>query len=114
MASNFAFNPMGLSRRITVLATAGTTSFNIVALGNRTQTVSSGTYPVNGVRVNNAGTVSVFVQFGAAADTVTVGVNTGIEILANTVETFRLNGQNSMAFISGGTSTLGVTTGEGL
>lgn len=114
MASNFAFNPMGLSRRVTVTAGTATTTLAIVSLGNRTQTVAVGAYPVNGVRITNVGTASVFVQFGAGSDTVTVGLGTGLEILANTVETFRLNGQSAMAYTSAGTTTLGITTGEGL
>lgn len=116
MASNFAFTPMGLSQRVTVSAAANTITFAMIGLTSKTQTVASGLYPVPGVRIVNDGTAAVFLQFGPSATgtTVTTGLNTGMEVLANTVETFRLNGMNVMAYISGGTTTLGLTVGEGL
>lgn len=110
MASNFAFYPMGLSQRVTVVATAGSITFNITPLGGTADTVVA----VPGIRISNSGTVAAFVQFGSAAGTVTVGLNTGVEIMAGSVETFRLNGQRAMAFVSSGTTTLGITPGEGM
>ena len=112
MASSFAFQPYGLSQRVTVVVATSTISLALVAVGGTTQAVTSGNYPVTGVRITNDGTVAAFVQFGPS--TVTVGVNTGMEILASSVETFRISGMPFMAFVSTGTTTLGITPGEGI
>ena len=47
MASNFAFQPFGLSQRVTVVATAGTISLTIVRSGGTTLAVTAGNYPVS-------------------------------------------------------------------
>ena len=112
MASNFAFQPYGLSQRVTVVVATSTISLALVNIGGGTQAVTSGTYPVTGIRISNSGTASAFLQFGQS--TVTVGVNTGMEILASSVETFRISGMPFMAFCSNGTTTLGITPGEGI
>src|SRR5512146_136949 len=114
MASNFAFRPYGLSQMVTVIATAGTVSLNLVKFGGVTQSVTAGNYPPATIRVANLGTVAAFIQLGASADTVTVSTSSGMPVLAQTVETFRLAGQTTLAHISTGTSTLAITTGEGL
>lgn len=112
MASNFSFQAFGLSQRVTVIASAGTISMSVVRSGGTTLAVKAGNYPPSVVRVANNNGVSVFLQFGDS--TVTVGVNTGIEILPFTVETFKVVGSPFMAHISAGTATIGLTPGEGL
>ena len=115
MASNFSFQSFGLSQRITVLASAGTISMTVVRSGGTTLSVSSvsnAQYPPSVIRVSNNNPVSVFLQPGDS--TVTVGVNTGMEILPNSVETFKVVGTPFLAYISNGTATIGITPGEGL
>lgn len=119
MASNFAFLPYGLSQRVTVGGAApATISLSVVGLGGVTATVASANrYQAPSVRIVNVGTASVFLQFGPApAATVTVGVNTGLEMLANSVEVFSIRGMPILAAACAGTTTvtLGVTAGEGL
>lgn len=119
MASNFAFSPYGLSSRVTVGGAApATVSFAVVGLGGVTATVGGATrYQAPGVRIVNNGTASVFLQFGPApAATVTVGVNTGMEMLANSVEVFSIRGQQFLAAVCASTFTvtLGVSLGEGM
>ena len=108
MASNFAFVPMGLTSNVT--ATAGTSTVTL-SMNPSISTSSSKYYP-DGVRLANPGTVAVFVQFAPA--TATVGLSTGMPLFGNTVETFQLKGQLSMAFTSVGTATVYITLGEGL
>ena len=112
MAANFSFQAFGLSQRVTVIASAGTISMAVIRSGGQTLAVSAGNYAPSVVRVANNNPVSVFLQFGDS--TVTVGLNTGMEILPNSVETFKVVGQPFMAHISGGTATIGLTPGEGL
>jgi hypothetical protein len=112
MASNFAFGAFGLSQRVTVVATAGTVSMSVIRSGGTTLAVSAGNYAPSGVRVSNNSPITVFLQFGDS--TVTVGVNTGMEILPNSVETFKTVGMPFFAHICSGTATIGVTPGEGL
>lgn len=112
MASNFAFQAFGLSQRITVSATAATISMQILRSGGQTLAVSAGNYQPTGVRIANNNPVSAFLQFGDS--TVTVGVNTGMEILPYTVESFKVSGTPFMAYVSAGTLTIGLTAGEGL
>lgn len=119
MASNFAFTPYGLSSRVTVGGAApATVSFAVVNLGGGTVSVGpTSRYQAPAVRIVNVGTASVFLQFGPApAATVTVGVNTGMEMLANSVEVFTIRGANFLAAACAGTTTvtLGLTLGEGL
>lgn len=112
MASNFSFQAFGLSQRVTIIATAGTISMSVIRSGGNTLAVSAGNYPPSVVRISNNSPVSAFIQFGDS--TVTVGVNTGMEILPNTIETFKVVGTPFMAHISAGTLTIGLTPGEGL
>ncbi len=112
MAANFSFQAFGLSQRVTVIATAGTISMAVIRSGGTTLAVSAGNYPPSVVRISNNSPVSAFLQFGDS--TVTVGVNTGMEVLPNSVETFKVVGTPFMAFISAGTLTIGLTPGEGL
>lgn len=112
MASNFSFQASGLSSRITVGAAAGTVSLVIIRSGGQTLALSAGNYTPSGVRIANNSPVSVFLQFGDS--TVTVGVNTGVEILPNSVETFKVVGMPFIAHISAGTATIGLTPGEGV
>lgn len=113
MASNFAFSPYGLSQRVTVGGAAGSTiSFTIVNLGGSTARLQP-----SSMRLVNIGTASVFIQFGAAtAATTTVGVNTGMELLGNTVEVFSVRGFQFMAAVCASTFTvtLCMSLGEGL
>lgn len=112
MASNFAFGCYGLSQRVTVIATAGTVSMTVAKVGGGTVSLTAGNYAPSGVRIANPSPISVFIQFGDS--TVTVGVNTGMEILPNSVETFKVIGMPFMAHISGATATIGLSPGEGL
>lgn len=112
MASNFAFGCYGLSQRVTVVATAGTISLTVAKVGGGTVAVAAGNYPPSGVRIANPSPISVFLQFGDS--TATVGLNTGMEILPNSVETFKCVGTPFIAHISGGTATIGISPGEGL
>ena len=112
MAANFAFQPFGLSQRVTVIASQGTVSFSIVRSGGQTYSLTSGNYNPTVVRLSNNSPVSAFLQFGDS--TVTVGVNTGIELLPGSVETFKVVGMPFMAHISAGTLTIGITPGEGI
>ena len=119
MASNFAFQPFGLSQHITVGgANPATVSFAVVGLGGVTASVAGANrYQASGVRIANIGTAAVFLQFGPPpAATVTVGTNTGMEMFANSVETFSIRGLPIMAATcaSTGTVTLCATLGEGL
>ena len=114
MAATYAFQPFGLSSRVTVVASAGTLHLSVVQVGGSTATLTASTalYQPQAVRVVNDSSVAAFIQFGNS--TVTVGVNTGIEILGNSIEVFSVRGMPYMAFISGGTLTLGITVGEGV
>lgn len=112
MASNFSFQPSGLSQRVTIVASAGTVSLTIIRSGGQTLALSAGNYNPSGVRIANNSPIPVFIQFGDS--TVTVGVNTGMELLPNSVETFKVVGMPFMAHISGGTATIGLTPGEGV
>jgi hypothetical protein len=119
MASNFAFQPYGLSRRVTVGGGApATISLDVVGLGGVTATVGGANrYQTPGVRIVNNGTASVFLQFGPSpAATVTTGVNTGMEMLSNSIEVFSVRGHQFLAAVCASTFTvtLGVTPGEGL
>lgn len=110
MASNFAFQPMGMSRQFTIGTTPTTVSFNIVQLGGTTFAV-----PPPGVRLVNEGTASVYLQF-APNITATVGLTTGMKMLGNSVETFSMKGQSFMAAMCASTFTvtLTATPGEGM
>lgn len=119
MASNFAFQPFGLSQHITVGGGApATVSFAVVGLGNVTVSVAGANrYQAASVRLVNIGTASVFLQFGAPpAATVTVGTSTGMEMLSNSVETFSIRGQPILAATCASTFTvtLCATLGEGM
>lgn len=111
MASNFAFSPMGLSRQITVGGAAPTTvSFNLVQLGGVTTSIVP-----SSLRIAHEGTAACFIQFGPAVG-VTVSVNTGMKMLANTVEVYGIRGQPFMAAVCASTFTvtLCATVGEGM
>lgn len=118
MASNFAFSPYGLSQRVTVGSTPATLSFAVVGLGGVTASIAGATrYQPPGVRIVNNGTASVFLQFGPApAATVTVGTNTGMEMLSNSVEVFSVRGHQFVAAVAASTftTTLCMTYGEGM
>lgn len=117
MSSRFSFSPMGLSRMVTVGASASTVTFDIVALGGTTATLATGNaFCPRALRMVNLGTVNAFVQFGPSAPT--VSLTTGMVLTPSSnyfaEEIFTLNGQNAAAFISAGTTTINVTPGEGL
>ena len=111
MASNFAFQPMGLSRAITVGGAAPVTvSLACVQLGSVTSAVTP-----SSVRIVNDGTAAVSLQF-APSTTVSVTVATGMKMLSASVETFSIRGQPilAMACASTFTVTLCATVGEGM
>ena len=112
MASNFAFQPFGLSRTLTVGGAAPVTvSLAVVKLGGTTIA------PVpSSVRVVNEGTASVFLQFGASATGLTVVATTGMKMRANTEGVFGMKGQSVLAAVCASTFTvtLNVAVGEGI
>lgn len=111
MASNFAFQPMGLSQSVTVGGAAPKTiSIACVQLGSVTSAVTP-----SSVRIVNDGTAAVSLQF-APNTTVSVTATTGMKMLSASVETFSIRGQPIMAATCAGTATvtLCVTPGEGL
>lgn len=112
MASNFSFHPMGLSTQITVTASQSTFSFSVVRSGGTTLTfVGGGNYVPQSVRIANPGSLAVFLCFGDS--TVTTGLSGGLMMLPTSVEVYGVNGTPFMAVISGGTTTLNITPGEG-
>jgi len=112
MSSNFSFHPMGISTQVTVTAGQSTVSFNVVRSGGTTLTIgSAGNYVPQAVRIANPGSISVFIGFGDS--TVTTGLSGGLMMLPTSVEVFGVNGTPFMAVISGGTTTLNITPGEG-
>lgn len=117
MASNFAFQPFGLSQAITVGGAAGATvSFALVAVGQTaTLAVANANYIPNSIRIANEGTASAFVNFGTSAATTSVSVSNGMRILSNSVEVFTLKGLPFMAAVCASTFTvtLTATLGEG-
>lgn len=119
MASNFAFQPVGLSQRVTVGGGApATVSFQVVGLGGVTSSISGANrWKSSAMRILNVGTASVFLQFGGSpAATVTVGVNTGMELSSNAVDIFSIRGADFLAATCASTFTvtLCLTPGEGL
>lgn len=117
MASNFAFQAYGLSQPITVGSTPTTISWSVVNLGGSTATVgTSGRYQAPAVRLALEGTCAVFLQVGGTVGTVTVGVNTGMKMLQNSVEVFSIRGAPIAAFVCASTftTTIQATLGEGM
>jgi len=112
MANNFSFHPMGLSTQVTVTASQSTVSLNVVRSGGTTLTVgSSGNYQPSAVRIANPGSIAVFLSFGDS--TVTTGLSGGLMMLPASVEVFGVNGAPFIATLSGGTTTINITPGEG-
>ena len=111
MSSNFSFHPMGLSTQVTVTASQSTVSFNVVRSGGTTLTIGTSNYVPQAVRIANPGSIAVFLSFGDS--TVTTGLSGGIMMLPSSVEVYGVNGSPFMAVISGGTTTLNITPGEG-
>ena len=109
MASNFAFQPFGLSRALTVGVTPVTASLGVTQIGGSTTAVVAPT----SCRVVNDGTAVAFLQFGPTAAT-TVGATTGMKMLSGTERVFGIKGQPFLVASSTGTVTLCVTIGEGL
>jgi hypothetical protein len=112
MASNFAFQPMGLSRAVTVGGAAPTT-FSIAV----TQLGGVSFKPPSSLRVVNDGTAAVFLQFGAATgSTLSVNATTGMKMLSASVETFGIKGLPFLAAACASTFTvkLCVSPGEGM
>lgn len=113
MASNFAFRSFGLSQRVTVTAAATTMSFVVTQIGGGTMTLTAGNYLPGTARIANLGGANAYIQLGGNATT-TVGTTSGMPLIGNTVEYIRISGTPFMAHISDGTTTLGLTFGEGL
>lgn len=116
MAANFPFIPMGLTAPITVGASLSTATVWISKYGGATGTVTvaAGNYAPAGFRVANVGTVPAWITFSTPGQPNTAAVGTSMPVFPNTVETFCIRGQNSVAHISEGTVTLFITPGEGL
>ena len=110
MASNFSFQPFGLSQMVTVTAGTATVSLTLVSPGNVTASLTSGGYVPTGIRIVNLGAAVPFLQFGNS--TVTVGPSTGMALLGSSRETFKIAGFTHMAHCNA-TTTLCITLGEG-
>jgi hypothetical protein len=118
MASNFAFQPFGLSQAITVGGAApATVSLSVTAVGGTAAlALASGNYIPGSIRIANEGTASVFLNFGATAATVSVTVSNGMRMLSNSVETFGTKNLPFLAAVCASTFTvtLTATLGEGI
>lgn len=117
MASNFAFFPQTPTTYFTVGASTITFTMTLpYAAGTSTISVSSGIYQPSGVRVSNSGTANIRIMFttsGTSAYTLTT--DTGMDLFAATIETFRVQGLPVCKMLCpDGTSTIGITCGEGL
>lgn len=118
MSSQFAFQAFGLSQAVTVGGAAPAT-LSLTVLNNTTvtQTTLGGNFQPDGVRIVNNGTASVFMNFYPSTTvSITVSATNAMQMLSNTVETFRVRGQPVIAFACTGTNTvtLSVTPGEGV
>lgn len=117
MASNFSFQPMGLSGVATVGGAAPVTvSLSLQAVGATVTTaLTGGNYLPAGIRLVNEGTASVFLQFGDSATGLSVSPTIGMRILQNTDRTFSIKGRPFMALACASTFTVtvGFTLGEG-
>jgi hypothetical protein len=118
MASNFAFTPMGLSSAYTVGGGAPVTVSLVCQSVGATGTVAltGGNYIPAGIRLANNGTASLFIQFGSSATGLSVSPTIGMQMLSNSVETFRLLSRPFMALTCASTFTVtvGSTLGEGM
>src|SRR5438046_1786691 len=102
MASNFSFFPMSLTTRITAGPTSATGTFWLVnyAGGSSTLAITGGSYPPNGFRIVNFSPNVAYLTFCPSGQTASVAVTTGMPLLPQTVETFRVAGQNVIAYIT--------------
>lgn len=118
MSSQYAFQAFGLSQAVTVGGAApATVSLTVLTNTTTTLTTAGGTYQPDGVRIANNGTASVFMNFYPSTTvSITVSASNGLQMLSNTVETFRVRGQPVIALFCTGTFTvtLSVTPGEGV
>ena len=115
MASNFSFQPFGLSQLVTVIASATTTSLSLVNMFGATATLAAGAgaYQATSVRLTNLGAAVAFVAFSPAS-TATIGLGNGMAILGTTTEKFGCRALLPFLIsISAGTTTLAITLGEG-
>ena len=112
MASNFAFQPFGLSVAATCGVATSSITLSVVRQGGGTATVALGVYRPSCIRVVNSGTAAVFLAFGASAPTASAA--TAMQIRAGSDAIFRIAGTPAVAFFSPGTTTLNITPGEGL
>ena len=117
MSSNFAFQPMGLSRAVTVGGAApATVSLFLQSVGaTKTVGLTSGNYVPRAVRISNGGTAVAFINFGATAAAVSTGVTIGFPVRNATDVIVSTGGLPFMASACAGTNTvtLIVTPGEG-
>lgn len=117
MSSSFAFKPAGLSAAATVGgALPVTISLSVLGVGSTaTAAITGGSFIPQGIRIVNNGTASLFVQFGPSAGSISVSTTNGMQMLANTVESFT-SGLPFMALACAGTFTVtvGYTLGTGL
>lgn len=119
MASNFAFQPFGLSQAVTVGgASPQTVSFSVVAVGSTTTLTLSGgsAFVPSSIRISNLGTEAVFVNFAPSLAGASASPSNAMPILANSVENFSIHGYRAMALACASTFTVTVnyTLGEGL
>jgi hypothetical protein len=95
------FRPMGATVNLAVTTTSGAQALT-TSLNSREE-----------VRIVNAGTVIVFIAFGASGVTTTAAA--GMPILPGTAETFEVGADEThvAAITASGTATLYATTGRG-
>ena len=116
MASNFAFQPFGISTQIVVGSTPVTTSISIIN-GTVTAAVASGNYQPSGLRIVNDGTAAVYLAMHATTGaTASVSTTIGMKMLSASVETFNVRGTPVLVAVCASTFTvtLTATPGEGI
>lgn len=92
---------------------AGTDTLAVTTSSDRTRFHDAGTGKPGSVRLYNAGSATVFCEFGGSE--VVAAVASGFPLPAGGVETFNPQGGSYLAAITAsGTATLYVTPGEGM
>ncbi len=110
MASNFSFQPFGLSQLVTITTGTATVSLTLVSPGGVTASLSAGGYLPSTIRIVNLTAATPVVQFGNS--TVTIGAATGMYLGSLAIEKFSIKGYTHMA-TSGVAATIAITLGEG-
>jgi len=113
MSGSFAFYPYGLSKLVTVVASAGTVALDVLANDGTTTTISgTNLYRASSWRIANLGAANIFVSLGDTTET--VALTTGMCVRGNTDIVIGTRGAKKLVHISAGTSTINITPGEGI